>query len=81
MSADVVYTAEELREVLDSARLARGGRSGDGRNIPAWGQLALAVLAVVVTVIVAWANLNTRVALIEQKLDYVVMRVAPTSGR
>lgn len=71
-------TTDELREVLDEVRQSRSDRAGDSRrSVPAWGQLTLAVLAVIVSLVLAWANMNTRISLIEQKLDYLVSHSGP----
>ena len=71
----------DVLEARDQARRNGDMRSGTNNNsYPAWIQLVLAVLAVVVTVVLAYGQLDKRISLMEQKLDYVVQRVG-TSPR
>jgi hypothetical protein len=64
---DVTRTAiVDVLEARDQAR-TRGDRDGD--HWPAWGQLLLAVITVIVTVVMAYGALNTRITVVESKLD------------
>lgn len=76
------YTTDDINDILEASQTARRS-SGWGRGgvVPAWGQLILAVLAVVVSVVLAWSNLDKRMSLLEQKMDYVVRQVGPNGGR
>lgn len=58
----------DVLEARDQAR-SRGDRNSDPGKWPAWGQLLLAVLAVIVTVVLAYGALNTRITVVESKLD------------
>lgn len=66
------YTEGELMEVVNFMRSKKPDSSW-----PAWGNLALSVLVVVVTVVLAYSALDKRMSLLEQKMDYIVLRVGP----
>lgn len=66
-------TYDDVRAAIDDARVARGERSragdGDGDKWPAWTQLVLSVLAIVVSVVLAYSALDKRITVMESKLD------------
>lgn len=64
-------TYDQVRQALDDERSSRGehSRAGDGGKWPAWVQTAVAVLAVIVSVVLAYGALDKRIALIEQALN------------
>lgn len=66
---------DETRHAYDAARRDAGlleRRDDPGGRWPAWFQLVLAVAVMLVSVTLAYAALDKRIALIEQKLDYLV---------
>lgn len=50
-------------------------RPFERRGWPEWLKLALAALSVIVTITLAYAALDKRIALVEQKLDFLVQQV------
>jgi hypothetical protein len=72
MAAD---TYDDVRRAIDDSRTARGVSNSDDRRFPEWLKLALAALSVIVTVTLAYAALDKRIALVEQKLDFIVQQV------
>jgi hypothetical protein len=72
---------DDVSRAIRDAREAGGpwgGRpvSADPSKMwPPWLHLVMAVATVIVTVTLAYAALDKRISLIEQKLDYVVQQV------
>ena len=62
---------DAVRRAMDEDRAEyRHQRSGD--KWPVWFQLSLSVLTVVVAVVLAYAALDKRISLVEQKIDQVL---------
>lgn len=70
-----IYTSDDIADIMRDANDARdstgyGRRESDsGGKWPAWVQTAVAVLAVIVSVVLAYGALDKRIALIEQALN------------
>lgn len=70
-------TRDAINDVLDARDQARkssgyGARNGD--KWPEWVKLVIAVGTIVVTVTMAYAALDKRMSLLEQKVDYLVQQ-------
>lgn len=73
-----VYT--ETRRALADARTERGESNDVVRTPwPEWLKLLIATVSVIVAVTLAYASLDKRMALLEQKLDFIVSQVAPAA--
>lgn len=71
-----VYS-ETMRAIEDS-RATRGyfGNDNEDRKWPSWIHVIIAVGAVVVSVVLAYAALDKRISLMEQKLDTIIYQNA-----
>jgi hypothetical protein len=67
---DVLNARDEARR-----RGAHEMRNGNGGKWPQWVQTMLAVGAVIVSIVLAYATLDKRISLLEQKIDFIVNRV------
>lgn len=67
-------TYDDVRSALQDARTARGV-SNDPQRWPEWVKLLLATGAVIVSVTLAYASLDKRLALQEQKLDFIIQQM------
>lgn len=65
-------TYSETRRAIDDARWERkqGANSDDWAG---WIKLVITIAAMIVSVTWAWSNLDKRISLMEQKLDYIVI--------
>lgn len=68
-------TYDDVRRALEDDARTRTGRNGNGGKWPQWTQTVLMVGAMIATIVMAYAALDKRIALVEQKLDYVIQRV------
>ena len=67
-SGEGMDTYGDVRRALEDTRTARGA-SNDPTIWPEWLKLLLATLSVIVTVTLAYAALDKRISLVDQKLD------------
>jgi hypothetical protein len=66
----------ETRRALADARTDRGMSNGvEGPKWPEWVKLVLATGAIIVSITLAYATLDKRIALLDQKLDFLVQQV------
>jgi hypothetical protein len=75
---DEVYTAMlNVLEARDRERIERYGepRGTQDTRWPAWLQTVIIVGTIIVTITLAYATLDKRVALVEQKIDYIIRMV------
>lgn len=59
----------------DAARLFDQYNARQSEHWPSWIQTTLAVVAVIASVMMAYSNLDKRIALVEQKIDFIVQQV------
>lgn len=67
-------TYQAVRSAMADEHASRS-RNQDPQKWSAWIQTFLAVLAMVVSVMLAYSALDKRITLMEQKLDFLVQRV------
>jgi len=67
-------TYDDVRTALEDARTRRGV-SNDPARWPEWLKLVLATGTVIVTITLAYGALDKRIALVEQKLDFIVQQL------
>lgn len=68
-------TYDDVRRALNDDAELREGRNGNGGKWPQWIQTLIMVGAMIATVILAYAALDKRMSLLEQKVDFVIQRV------
>jgi hypothetical protein len=78
--SDYAEFQRDLNNVLDARDEARraSGRDQRGNGGTKWPQLihlVLAVGAILVTIVLAYATLDKRISMLEQKIDFIVLRV------
>lgn len=59
----------------DTVRLFEQYTAQRNERLPSWIQTTLAVVAVIASVLMAYSNLDKRIALVEQKIDFIVQQV------
>lgn len=69
--SDVLEEREREREERGANLRGRGGSN----RWPAWLQTVIVVGTMIVTITLAYAALDKRISLVEQKLDFVIRQV------
>jgi hypothetical protein len=68
-------TYDDVRRALDDDARSRSGRHGNGGKWPQWIQTVIMIGAMFSAVILAYAALDKRMSLLEQKVDFVIQKV------
>lgn len=68
-------TYDDVRRALEDDARTRNGRNGNGGKWPQWTQTVLMVGAMIASIVLAYAALDKRISLLEQKLDFVIQKV------